>query len=134
MRDKLEQLFQEPFDIEIEFPLGTPPKLHPFDIVSRSRSVVCECKAYTWTSGGNVPSAKITHLREAVGYLNQLPGEVIRILAVQRATHVRQRDTLGEYFVRLNATMIGEVVVVESDSASALRELHGELQRGERLS
>ncbi len=118
VRERLPQIFHEPFDIEIDLPIGTPPKLHPFDIVSRSRSVVCECKAYTWTASGNVPSAKITHLREALGYLNQLPGDVIRILAVQRATHERHRESLGEYFVRLNTTVIGDVVVIEFDNAT----------------
>lgn len=131
VRERLQRIFHEPFDIEIDLPIGTPPKLHPFDIVSRSRSVVCECKAYTWTASGNVPSAKITHLREALGYLNQLHGEVIRILAVQRATHERQRESLGEHFVRVNGTVIGDVVVVESDGALQFQELHGELQRGE---
>ena len=131
VRERLERIYQEPFDIEIDLPIGAPPKLHPFDIVSRSRSVVCECKAYTWTASGNVPSAKITHVREALGYLNQLPGDVIRILAVQQATHERQRESLGEYFVRLNRTEIGDIVVVESDGALQLQELHGELQRSE---
>jgi hypothetical protein len=40
----------ESVDLEVELPIGTPPKLHRFDIASRSRKVVCECKAYGWRS------------------------------------------------------------------------------------
>jgi hypothetical protein len=123
----LGQRFGEEFILEKELPLGTPPKPHRFDLVSRSGSVVCECKAYTWTAGGNVPSAKITTLREAAAYLTQAPVESTKVLAIARSVRPEQEETLGEYFVRLNAGLLAEIVVVEVDESNGIRTLHGTL-------
>jgi hypothetical protein len=35
-------------------------KLHNFDLGDEQKKIAVECKAHTWTEGGNVPSAKIT--------------------------------------------------------------------------
>jgi hypothetical protein len=88
---------------------------------------VCECKAYGWTVSGNVPSAKITDLREAVAYLDQLPEPTIRVLAVKRASHPSKAETLGEYFGRLNDTVLGTTVVLEYDETGEVRVLYGNL-------
>jgi hypothetical protein len=34
-------------------------KIHRFDLGSADPPILVECKSYTWTSGGNSPSAKI---------------------------------------------------------------------------
>ena len=116
----------EAFDLEVDLPIGTPPKPHRFDLASRSRRIVCECKAYTWTESGNVPSAKITHLREAVTYLTQLPEQTTRILAVKHAAHATKSETLGEYFVRLNQTILGSTLVLEVGVDGGTNALHGD--------
>ena len=63
VRRSLSERFGETFDDEVLLKVGDPPKLHRFDLASGSRHVVCECKAYTWTASGNIPSAKISNLK-----------------------------------------------------------------------
>jgi hypothetical protein len=116
----------EPLHMEVEMRIGTPPRSHKFDLASRSRRFVVECKAYTWTQSGNIPSAKISHLREAVGYLNELPEATTRVLAVARADHPTKSETLGRYFVRLNAQILGSVTVVEIADDGTYSVLHGD--------
>jgi hypothetical protein len=41
-------------------------KFHNFDIGDEQKKVVVECKAHTWTEGGNVPSAKMTTWNQAM--------------------------------------------------------------------
>jgi hypothetical protein len=117
----------EEFTLEAELPIGTPPKPHRFDLVSRSGSVVCECKAYSWTAGKNVPSAKITTLRQAAGYLTQAPVESTKVLALAHSVHTAQRETLGGYLVRLNGGLLTNIVVVGIDESDTMRTLQGSL-------
>ena len=46
------------FELETKIPIGDPSKNHKFDIVNLEKRIVIECKRYTWTETGNVPSAK----------------------------------------------------------------------------
>jgi hypothetical protein len=39
--------------------IGNPPKPHNFDLVSDDGTIIVECKNYSWTETGNVPSAKM---------------------------------------------------------------------------
>jgi hypothetical protein len=57
--------FNQPFEEEVAFYIGNPPKEHKFDCVSDDRKIVVECKCHTWTSVGNSPSAKMAILNEA---------------------------------------------------------------------
>ncbi|GAI26700.1 unnamed protein product, partial [marine sediment metagenome] len=41
-------------------------KPHRFDLGSRKKKILVECKSHTWTEGGNVPSAKITTWDQAM--------------------------------------------------------------------
>ena len=59
VRQWFEKEYAEPFHIEQKILIGKPAKLHSFDIASADESVVVECKCYTWTEVGNVPSAKM---------------------------------------------------------------------------
>lgn len=61
------------FEMEKKLAIGNPPKGHKFDIVSEDAHIAIECKRYTWTEGGNVPSAKMGTMNEAVFYLSFLP-------------------------------------------------------------
>lgn len=126
----LEEQLGEPFDFEVAMPIGAPPKPHRFDLASRSRKVVVECKSYGWTASGNVPSAKITTLREAANYLSQLPVDVTKVLAVARAVHNRRSESLGEYFVRLNTNSLQAITVLELSSDGCLSGLFGPLVEG----
>ncbi len=86
VRQTLSARFGEPFDDEVFLDVGDPPKPHRFDLASRSRHIVSECKAYTWTAGGNTPSAKISNLKEAVQYLRLLPDDATKVLAVLKTS------------------------------------------------
>lgn len=122
VKDALERRSGIVFDLEVTLPVGDPPKPHTFDFASPDKRYVGEAKAYAWTKGENVPSAKITGLREAVNYLRLLPSSTATFLIVKRDYHPRRRETLGEHFVRLNRNLLGNVAILE------LPEQGGELQ------
>ena len=106
--------------------IGNPPKRHRFDLVDIPRKVAVECKAFTWTVTGNMPSAKITTAREAVLYLQWLPDDWTKVLAMARSLRGGYEESLAEYFVRLNGHLLGAVSVVEVDAGEA-QVLHGRL-------
>jgi hypothetical protein len=103
-------------EMEVELSIGSPPKLHRFDLASLDRAYVGEAKAFAWTVSGNIPSAKITTLREAVQYLRTLP-ETTKTFVImpreQRSLHPRHRESLAEYFARLNGHILGPVAILE---------------------
>jgi hypothetical protein len=108
---------------ELTVPIGRPSKDHKFDLGSLDPAVVVECKNLTWTVTNKIPSAKLTALREAVFYLLLAPTEFRRILAMKRHTHPERKESLAEYFVRLNAFCLDDVEVVEIDEDGQLRVL-----------
>lgn len=61
---------QHSYELECPIPIGNPAKLHKFDIVEVTGKVVVECKCYSWTVSGNVPSAKMGFTNEAAFYLS----------------------------------------------------------------
>ena len=87
-----------PFDEEKVVPVGNPPKEHRFDVVSEDESIIIECKCYTWTNGGNVPSAKMSTLNEAVLYLRSINYNARKILAMKKDVRLRTGESLAEYF------------------------------------
>ena len=126
-RDALAQLLNQ--EIEIETPIwigGGKP--HYFDLATRGRNIVAECKAFSFTRTGNTPSAKITTIREATMYLRSIQGKVARVLIVKRDAHPKSGETLGRYFVRLNANQLEGVTVLEMPEAGGeLACLHGSM-------
>ena len=62
----VEKRYCIPFEQEATIPIGKPPKKHKYDLASIDRSIVVECKCYTWTDSGNVPSAKLMGMNEAM--------------------------------------------------------------------
>jgi len=121
-RDALSRLLGVPFEMEVALPIGNPPKRHTFDLVSLDHRYVGETKAFTWTVSGNIPSAKITTLREAVQYLQMLPVQTKTFLVIKRDLHPRNNEALADYFVRLNSHLLGPVAIFElSEDGTALR-------------
>lgn len=111
---------------ELAIGIGEPPKPHRFDLGNRDANIAVECKAFTWTKGGNMPSAKITTAREAVLFLQWLPADWTRILAMSRSTRPTHQESLAQYFVRLNRHLLGDVSVVEVGTGRVSL-LHGSL-------
>jgi len=81
-------------------------KLHEFDLGSEKDNVLVECKAHTWTEGGNVPSAKLTVWNEAMYLFYSAPKKYTKILFVKRDFSPKKQETLGQYYVRTDAHLI----------------------------
>ena len=119
----LEKKFCTSFEQEAVVAIGRPPKAHKFDLANGDRSIVAECKCYTWTDSGNVPSAKLMGLDEAVFYFGFLPPETRKILLMKRATFRGKEETLAEYYVRVHGHLLGDVFVYEITDDGTMREI-----------
>jgi len=65
-----------------------------------------ECKSHTWTSGGNVPSAKMKNWAEAMFYFHMAPSDYRKIFVVERSVRPGRSESLLAYFLRTQAHMI----------------------------
>lgn len=81
-------------------------KPHKFDLVDREAKVIIECKSHKWTTGKNMPSAKMTAWNEAMLYFSIAPTDHRRILFVLRHPHPRNGETLANYYLRTRGHLI----------------------------
>ena len=95
--------------------IGTPPKKHRFDLSTLDIAYAGECKNYSWTETGNVPSAKMGFMNEAVFYLSFLPSSTLKFIVMRRDTHMRHRESLAEYYHRQYHHILGETHLFEID-------------------
>ena len=109
----LEDKFNTQFESEAAVAIGTPAKNHKFDLATKNRSIVAECKCYTWTDSGNIPSAKLMGLDEAAFYFGFLPLDTLKILCMKKATYRGKSETLAEYYVRIHGHLLRDVYVYE---------------------
>ena len=123
----LEKKFCTSFEQEAAVAIGKPAKDHKFDLANEDRSIVAECKCYTWTDSGNVPSAKLMGLDEAVFYFSFLPVGTKKILCMKRATFRGKAETLAEYYVRVHGHLLGDVFVYEIADDGTMREIRNGL-------
>ena len=86
--------------------LGPVRKKHAFDLGSGNPKVIVECKSHTWTSGGNVPSAKMKNWAEAMFYFHMAPPEYRKLFVVERSVRPGRPESLLAYFLRTQAHMI----------------------------
>ena len=112
LSDELNHLFT----LEYPYGIGTPAHPHKFDCVSEDRTIVVECKCYTWTVGGNIPSAKMAMLDEALFYMSFLPVDVTKIIALNKATSPDKAETFAEYFFRIKRHLMRDVQIYEIDT------------------
>lgn len=89
----------------VSIPIGVNgiKKKHTFDLGSleiESKKVLVECKSHKWTTGGNVPSAKLTVWNEAMYYFMLAPDNFNKILFILRDYNSKRGETLGEYYIR----------------------------------
>lgn len=110
--------FGSGFELEKKIPIGKPPKDHKFDIVNFDLGIVIECKRYTWTEAGNVPSAKMGFTNEAAFYLSFLPDSYKKYIVMLEAHHPKRQESLAEYYYRINKHLIGACKVAEYEPAS----------------
>lgn len=105
-------------------------KQRTFDLGSQNLKVIVECKSHRWTSGDNVPSAKMTVWNEAMYFFSLAPISYKKILFVLRDFSEGRKESLAEYYVRTYDHLIPKnVAVLEYDEDT------GRLQviRGRRL-
>ncbi len=96
-------------------------KSHKFDLGSKKPPILVECKSYTWTSGGNSPSAKIRGLNEVMLLFRLAPPRYRKILFVLK--HMRREESLAAYYIKTQGHLIGpKIEIWEFD----LDKKHGE--------
>lgn len=108
-----------PLTPSIAVPIGiSSKKSHAFDLGNAKDKILVECKAHTWTEGGNVPSAKLTVWNEAMFFFYTGPPGYRKLLVVLRDFSARRNETLGAYYVRTYPHLIpGDVEVWEYDES-----------------
>ena len=94
-----------------------------FDLGSSNPPILVECKSYTWTSGGNIPSSKIRAMNEAMLVFSVAPPEYRKILFILKHLHQRSKISLATHYVKNQGHLIGPGVEVwefdlESKNAS----------------
>lgn len=105
--------YKKQFILEKKIPIGNPGKNHKFDIVDADNTMAIECKRFTWTSTGNTPSAKLHSANEAAFYLSFLPDTFEKIIVMSYAKHPMKKETLAEYYYRMNYHLLGKTKVAE---------------------
>lgn len=103
------------FELEIKIPIGEPAKEHKFDIVNSDKQIVIECKRYTWTETGNVPSAKMGFTNEAAFYLSFLPDTFEKYIVMMRSHHAKRNENLAEHYYRTYRHLLGAIKIAEFD-------------------
>ena len=106
------------FELEKKIAIGSPEKDHKFDIVNTEKKIVIECKGYTWTETGNVPSAKMGFTNEAAFYLSFLPDTYEKYIVMLCSHHAKRSESLAEYYFRTNRHLLGRTKVAEYDPQS----------------
>lgn len=119
----LEKRYNTLFDQEVAIAIGRPPREHKYDLANKDCTIVAECKCYTWTDSGNVPSAKLMGLDEAVFYFGFLPPETKKILCMKKSLYSGKAETLAEYYVRVHGHLLGDVFVYEIANDGEIREI-----------
>ena len=114
----LSQYFNVGFRIEHPIPIGNPPKDHKFDLVSDDLQYIGESKNYSWTEGGNIPSAKMGFINEAVFYLQHLPSDKKRFVVMRRDVNEKHKETLADYYYRTNRHLLNGVFIIEIDTTT----------------
>jgi hypothetical protein len=95
-----------PLKPDFSVPVGyLKKKLHKFDLGSENPPILVECKSYTWTSGGNSPSAKIRSMNEVMLLFSVAPAHYRKILFVLR--HLRKNISLAAHYVATQGHLVG---------------------------
>jgi len=81
-------------------------KDHKFDLVDIDRKILIECKSYEWTKNGNIPSAKLATLDQTILHFLAASKEYKKILVIKKSVHSSKKETLCEYYVRVNSFLI----------------------------
>lgn len=95
--------------------IGNPPKLHNFDLVSEDDNIIVECKNYSYTETGNIPSAKMAFLNEAVLYLSHASRDAKKIIILRKDWHSKKGESLADYYKRTYSHLLNGIMIMELD-------------------
>lgn len=86
--------------------MGSTKKRHIFDLGCEEQKIIVECKSHRWTTGGNIPSAKMTVWNEVMLYFLASPNHYRKILCVLRHHSEKRGVSLASYYVRIYKHLI----------------------------
>ena len=115
VKNWFEKEYNLKFDTEVKIPIGEPPKEHRFDVANLDKKIVIECKRYTWTETGNVPSAKMGFVNEAAFYLSFLPKDYKKYIVMLKDFHSKRKESLSSYYCRTYNHLLEGIIVAEYD-------------------
>lgn len=95
-------LLQSGFSVDIGYKIKKP---HKFDLGSNDPPILVECKSYTWTQSGKIPSAKIRGLNEVMLMFSVTPKRYRKILFILK--HLRRDVTLAAHYIKTQGHLIG---------------------------
>ena len=99
--------------------MGTTMKPHAFDLGCAAQRCLVECKSHRWTTGHNIPSAKLTVWNEAMFYFLASPSDYRKILFVLRDLRRGIGESLATYYLRTSGHMVPSGVEIwEYDEAT----------------
>lgn len=102
--------FKQGVKLDINFKVsvgvGLVKKDHAFDLGCQTQQIIVECKSHKWTSGNNVPSAKLTVWNEAMYYFVASPKNYRKIMFVLRDFSEKRQQTLAEYYLRTYSHLV----------------------------
>jgi len=93
---------------DVKVPVGVESfkKDHAFDLGCLSKKVLVECKSHKWTTGGNVPSAKLAVWNEAMYLFVASPNEYRKIMFVLYDKSEKKGESLAKYYLRINSHLV----------------------------
>ncbi|MDZ7840864.1 MAG: hypothetical protein U5R46_08610 [Gammaproteobacteria bacterium] len=118
-------------DFPVSLGANADKKYRKFDLGTEEPPVLVECKSHRWTSGGNIPSAKITVWNEAMYYFYLAPQKFRKVLFVLRDYSKRRGESLAEYYVRNYGHLIPDGVEIQ-EFEEATKAVHSVLTKASR--
>ena len=112
---KLKEIHKCTFNKYSKIPIGNPPKLHKFDLVSEDKSIIVECKDNNWSKTDEVPSGKIATMLKEILHFNKGPKDTKNILVLRKYYSEKRKKTLGDYFVSKYKYLLEGITVMELD-------------------
>ena len=103
----------------VEVGIGSVKKRHNFDLGCDDQKWLVECKSHRWTSGNNVPVAKMTTWNEAMYYFLAAPDYYRKALFVLKDLRHSNGESLASFYTRTYGHLIPQSVEIwEYDEAT----------------
>ncbi len=90
----------------VDVGVGSIKKAHAFDLGCSTQKWLVECKSHRWTSGHNVPSAKLTVWNEAMYYFHAAPAEYKKVFFVLKDLRHGTGESLTSYYLRTYSHLV----------------------------